>query len=71
VPAHPGAAFAAVDELRQRAREQRGKGLLIDVPRGQRVIQRAVPAAELRHQRQLDQRGHRVISAQDRIGQLE
>jgi hypothetical protein len=38
VLAHPGAAFVPVDELRQRARQQRGERLLIDLPGGQRVI---------------------------------
>jgi hypothetical protein len=37
----------------------------------QRGVQRAVAAAELRHQRQLNQRRHRVISAQDRVNQVE
>ena len=55
---------------RQRPGQQRGEGLLIDPACGQRVIQRAVTAAELRHQRQLDQRGYRVIGAQDRIAQI-
>jgi hypothetical protein len=67
----PGHGLLPVDELRQRAGQQRGEGLLIDLPGGQRVIQRAVTAAERRHQRQLRQRGHRVISAQDRVAQLE
>ena len=71
VPAHPGMAFLAVDELRQRAGQQPGERLLIDLACGQRVIQRAVPAAEGRYQRQLHQRGHRVIGAQDRVAQLE
>ena len=39
-------AFLAVDELRQRSGQQPGEGLFIDLPGGQRVIQRAVPAAE-------------------------
>jgi hypothetical protein len=34
VLAHPGAAFLAVDELRQRSGQQRGEGLLIDLPGG-------------------------------------
>ena len=67
----PGQRLRTVNELRQRAGQQRGEGLLIDLPGGQRVIQRAVTAAELRHQRQLDQRGHRVIGTQDRIAQIE
>ena len=71
VLAGPGAAFVPVDELRQRAGQQRGERLLIDPAGGQRVVQRAVAAAELRHQRQLRQRGHRVIGAQDRVAQLE
>jgi len=68
---HPGTALVPVDELRQRPGQQRGELVLIDLPVSQRGIQRAVAAAELRHQRQLDQRSHRVIRAQDRIGQLE
>ena len=71
VLADPGQGLRAVDQLRQRAGQQRGEGLLIDLPGGQRVIQRAVTAAEGRHQRQLRQRGHRVVSAQDRVAQLE
>ena len=55
----------------ERPGQQRGEGLLVDLPGGQGVIQRAVAAAELRYQRQLDQRGHRVIGAQDRVAQLE
>jgi hypothetical protein len=71
VLADPGQGLGAVDELRQRSGQQRGEGLVIGLPGGQRVIQRAVTAAELRHQRQLDQRGHRVIGTQDRVAQLE
>jgi hypothetical protein len=71
VLSYPGAALRAIDELRQRPRQQRGQLVLIDPPVSQRGIRRAVPAAELRHQRQLDQRSHRVTGAQDRIGQLE
>ena len=67
----PGAGRAVLDRLRRRPGQQRGERFLIDLARGQRVIQRAVPAAKGRHQRQLDQRRHRVIGAQDRIGQLE
>ena len=67
----PGAAFVPVDERRQRLRQQRAERLLIAPACGQRVIQRAVAAAELRHQRQPGQRGHRVIGAQDRVAQLE
>ncbi len=67
----PGAGMVVIDELRQRVREQLGEGLLIDLPGGQRVIQRAVAAAEFGDQRQLHQRGHRVIGAQDRVAQLE
>jgi hypothetical protein len=67
----PGAAFLPVGQPRQRAGQQDGELLLIDPPGGQRVVQRAVAAAELRHQRQLNQRGHRVIGAQDRLAQLE
>ena len=37
----------------------------------QRVVHRPVPAPMLGHQRQLDQRRHRPISAQHRLGQLE
>src|SRR4051812_44408001 len=35
------------------------------------VIQRAVPASMLRGQRQIDQRPHRPVRAQQRLGQLE
>ena len=65
----PGQRLRTVNELGQRSGQQRSEGLLIDLPGGHRVIQRAVTAAELRHQRQLDQRGHRVISTQDHIAQ--
>ena len=41
--------MVVIDELRQRVREQLGEGLLVDLPGSQRVIQRAVPAAEGRH----------------------
>ena len=71
VLADPGQRLGAVNQRRQRPGQQRGEGLLVDLPGGQGVIQRAVAAAELRYQRQLDQQGHRVIGAQDRVAQLE
>jgi hypothetical protein len=71
VPGDPDTGGAVIDELRQRTRQQLGEGLFIDLPCSQRVIQRAMAAAELRDQRQLHQRGHRVISAQNRIDELE
>ena len=67
----PRLPVVSVDELRQRPGQQPGQGFPADLAGGQRVIQRAVPASELRLPRQLDQRGHRVIGAQDRIRQLE
>ncbi len=69
--ADPGAAFLPVHEPRQCLRQQGGELLLIDLTVCQRGVQRAVAAAELRHQRQLHQRRHRMISAQDRVAQLE
>jgi hypothetical protein len=71
VLADPLAPLRPVDQLRQRPGQQRRELLLLDPPGGQRVIQRAVPAGELRLQRQLHQRRHRVIGAQDRVAQLE
>jgi hypothetical protein len=68
---HPGLALVPAGQPGKRAGQQRSKFLLVDAPGGQSVIQRAVAAAELRHQRQLRQRRHRMISAQDRINQLE
>ncbi|HEY1704484.1 MAG TPA: hypothetical protein VGG75_32715 [Trebonia sp.] len=47
---------------------QQGEQLLvIDPAGGQRVVQGAVPAGELRLQAQLHQRRHRVIRAQHRV----
>jgi hypothetical protein len=66
----PRAGSRAAGE-RQRRRQQGGELLVIDFPGGKRVIQRAVTTGELRLQAQLDQRRHRVIRAQDGVGQLE
>jgi hypothetical protein len=71
VPADPGTFLLAVGQQRQRPGQQRGERFLIDPAAGQRVVQGAVPAGELRLQRQLHQRGHGVIGAQDRVNQLE
>jgi hypothetical protein len=60
-----------VHGLRQFRRQQGKQALVIDPPGGQRVIQGAVTAGELRLQAQLHQRGHRVIRAQDRVHKLE
>ena len=61
----------AVHGLRQFRGQQGEQLLVIDPPGGQRVIQRAVTAGELRFQAQLHQRRHRVIGAQDRVSKLE
>ena len=60
-----------VHGLRQFRRQQGEEPLVIDPPGGQRVVQRAVAAGELRLQAQLHQRRHRVIRAQDRVSKLE
>jgi len=60
-----------VHGLRQLRRQQGEQPLVVDPPGRQRVIQGAVAAGELRLQAQLHQRRHRVIRAQDRVGQLE
>jgi hypothetical protein len=44
----PGPGLRAVHERRQRLREQGEQLLVIDPPGGQGVVERAVPAAELR-----------------------
>jgi hypothetical protein len=67
----PRAGLRAVGERRQRRRQQGEEPLVVDLPGGQRVIQRAVAAGELRLQAQLHQRRHRVIRAQDRVDQLK
>ena len=67
----PRAGLRPADGLRQ-FRCQRGEEpLVVDSPGGQRVVQRAVAAGELRLLAQLHQRRHGVIGAQDRAGQLE
>ena len=67
----PGARLRPVHGLRQFRRQQGKELLVIDPPGGQRVIQGAVAAGELRLQAQLHQRRHRVIRAQDGVGKLE
>jgi hypothetical protein len=67
----PFPGLRAVHGLRQRLRQQREEPLIVDLPLGQRAVQGAVTAAELRLQAQRHQRRHRVISAQDRVAQLE
>ncbi|HEX3309404.1 MAG TPA: hypothetical protein VHS32_24400 [Streptosporangiaceae bacterium] len=67
----PREGLRAIHERRQHLREQGEQPLVIDPPGGQAIVERAVAATELRLQAQLDQRGHRVIGAQDRIDQLE
>jgi hypothetical protein len=60
-----------VHGLRQFRHQQGEEPLVVDPPGGQRVIQGAVTPAELRLQAQLHQRRHRVIRAQDSVGELE
>ena len=67
----PRAGLRPVDRLRQFRCQQGEEPLVVDSPGGQRVVQGAVAAGELRLQAQLHQRRHRVIGAQDRVGQLE
>jgi len=67
----PRAGLRPVDGLRQFRRQQGEEPLVVDSPGGERVVQRAVAAGELRLQAQLHQRRHGVIGAQDRVGQLE
>jgi len=67
----PRAGLRPVDGLRQFRCQQGEEPLVVDSPGGQRVVQRAVAAGELRLQAQLHQRRHGVIGAQDRVGQLE
>jgi len=67
----PRAGLRAAGGRRQRRRQQGEELLVVNSPGGKRVIQRAVAAGELRLQAQLHQRRHRVIRAQDRVGQLE
>ncbi len=67
----PRAGLRPVDGLRQFRCQQGEEPLVVDPPGGQRVVQRAVAAGELRLQAQLHQRRHRVIGAQHRVGQLE
>jgi hypothetical protein len=59
----PRERLRAVHGLRQFRRHQGEEPLVIDPPGGQRVIQRAVAAGELRLQAQLHQRRYRVIRA--------
>jgi hypothetical protein len=67
----PPACHRVIDERRQRRRQQGEQLLVVNPPGGQRVIQRAVAAGELRLQAQPHQRRHRVIGAQHGVGQLE
>ena len=60
-----------VDERGQFRRQQGEQLLVVDAPFGEGVVQGAVAAGELRLRAQLHQRGHRVVGAQDRVGQLE
>ena len=55
-----------------RDRDQRPvQPLGLDPARGQRVLHGATPAATLGDQGQLNQRGHRPVGAQQRLGRLE
>jgi hypothetical protein len=67
----PRPGLRPVHGLRQLRRQQGEQLLVVDPPGGQRVIQGAVAAGELRLQAQPHQRRHRVIGAQHRVGQLE
>jgi len=67
----PRAGRPPVDGPRQFRCQQGEEPLVVDPPGGQRVVQGAVAAGELRLQAQLHQRRHGVIGAQDRVGQLE
>ena len=67
----PGPGLRAVHQRRQHLREQGEQPLVIDPPGRQRIVERAVPAPELRLQRQLHQRPHRAVGAQDGVRQLE
>ena len=67
----PRGRLRPVHGLRQLRGQQRKQALVINPPGGQRVIQGAVAAGELRLQAQLHQRRHRVIRAQDRVRKLE
>jgi len=67
----PRAGPGPADGLRQFRCQQGEEPLVVDSPGGQRVVQCAVAAGELRLQAQLHQRRHGVIGAQDRVGQLE
>jgi hypothetical protein len=53
VLSYPRSALVPVRQRWQGGSQQDGERLLVDLPGRQRVIQRAVPAAEGRHQRQL------------------
>ena len=67
----PRAGLRPVDSLRQLRCQQGEEPLVVDSPGGQRVVQRAMAAGELRLLAQLHQRRHGVIGAQDCVGQLE
>jgi hypothetical protein len=67
----PGTALRPVHQRRQYLREQGEQPLVIDPPGRQRIVERAVPATELRFQGQLHQGPHRAIGAQDGVRQLE
>ena len=71
MPRDPGTALRPVHQRRQHLREQGEQPLVIDPPGRQRIVERAVPAPELRFQGQLHQRPHRAVRAQDRVRQLE
>ena len=67
----PGTGPGAVHQRRQYLREQGEQPLVIDATGCQGIVERAVPATELRFQGQLHQRPHRAIGAQDGVRQLE
>jgi hypothetical protein len=71
VPRDPRPGLRAVHGRRQLCRQQGEQPLVIDPPGGQRVVQGAVAAGELRLQEHLHQRCHRVIRAQDSARELE
>ena len=67
----PRACLRAVHGLRQLRRQQGEQLLVVDPPCGQGVVEGPVTAGELRLQGHLNQRRHRVIRAQHRVGKLE
>ena len=67
----PGPGLRSVHQRRQHLREQGEQPLIIDRPRRQGIVESAMPAPELRLQRQTHQRPHRTIRAQNSVRQLE